>query len=139
MWIEHEHNAVLDLYKKFAVDFEEDEVRKIFSEADWLAILEANSASNVSRVNRWYQIPKKRKLPTCARFQLLLFDMTHDKTENEQTDRWRNHFKSIIKNLLFHPHESNIIQIGFSFLAHDPMKIAKDEPAQSVYVSLVFL
>ena len=138
MWTEYEYDAVLDLYKKFKENFDEDEVRKIFSKADWFAIAEASSARNVSRVNRWYRIPKKRKLPSVGRFQFLIYDMTHDKKSNDQTERWKNHFKSIIKKLSFHPQESYLIQIGFSLLAHDPMKMAKNEPNQSVYVSFFY-
>ena len=70
-----------------------------------------------------------------VRFQFLCFDMTHDTNPNAQTDRWRNHFKSIIKELAFHPDDSNIVKLGFSLLAHDPMKLAKKEEQPYCYVS----
>ena len=137
MWDPIEREKIVDLYQN--LDIDEYEIPKIFNEHEWFAINEANSSRNVSRVDNWYRVPKKKKLPCVARFQHLIFDMTHDKSDNAQTDRWREHFKAIINKLAIHPEEINVIQLGFSILAHDPMRVAKKEANPYVYVSYYFL
>ena len=133
MWESFEQQRVEQLYSE--IDIDETEISKLFDPLEWFAIVESGSGNNVSKVSSWYRCPKQRKLPTIGRFQHLIYDKSNDKTDNGQTDRWRDFFKSIIKKLTFHPSWQNVIQIGFSFLAVHPIKLAKQKPNAHVYVS----
>ena len=133
MWDTVENEVVRQLYSKLAID--QNEIPKIFNDLEWLAILESGSGNNVTTPSRWFRIPKKRKSPSVARFQYLIFDDPNDKIDNGQTNRWCELFKTIISNLNFHSNTMNIIQIGFSILARHPTKYKKKQENAYVYVS----
>ena len=133
MWDRHESDSINELYSK--IDIDHLEVAKCFTEMEWFAIVYANHAKNVSYSTQWYRIPKTRKMTSVARFQFLIYDQG----QKDGTDRWRNFFKQIIKQLHIHPNRTNIVQIGFSLLAVHPLKLAKNKPNAHVYVSCLFL
>ena len=133
MWDLVENTAVRQLYSKLEID--ESEIPKIFNDLEWFAILESGSGNNVMTPSRWFRIPKKRKLPSVARFQHLIYDDLSDQNDNGQTDRWCEFFKTIINSLKFHPDKINIIQIGFSILARHPTKHQKQLENAYIYVS----
>ena len=133
MWESFEKQSIEQLYSK--IDVDETEISKLFDPLEWFAIVDSGSGNNVSKVSSWYRVPKQRKMASIGRFQHLIYDNTNDKNDDGQTDRWRDFFKSVIKELFFHPDGQNILQIGFSFLAVHPIKLVKEKPNAFVYVS----
>lgn len=129
MWNHDERESIIKLYSK--IDIDHLDVAKLFTEIEWFAIVYANHAKNVSYSSRWFRIPKIRKLTSVARFQHLIYDQG----KRDGTERWRNFFQQIIKQLHIHPHKTNTVQIGFSLLAVHPLKLAKNKPNAYVYVS----
>ena len=132
MWNRHESQSVSDLYSKIEID--QFEVAKCFNDLQWFSIVESGQAKNVSHSSHWYRVPQKsHKLPAVGRFQYLIYD----EGEKDGTDRWRRFFKELVKQLEIHPSRTNIVQIGFSFLAVHPLKLAREKPNAYVYVSFI--
>ena len=129
MWNRHESEAIEKLYSKIELD--QFDVAKCFKPLEWLAIVAADSARNVSFTRNWFRVPKKRTMTAEARFQFLIYD----DGEKDGTDRWRKFFKTLVRKLHIHPSRQNEISIGFSFLACHPLKLAKQQPNAYVYVS----
>ena len=134
MWSKIEKDNIENIYK----DIGDFDVSQLFDKDQWFAITASGGRKNVGRIGNWFYVPPAGKEHGQARFQYVIYDDVNDKDENEQTNRWRDHFKTVIDNLKFHPDVTNVLQIGFSMLAWHPIKHAKKAKDAFIYVRFFF-